>query len=189
MRGVHAPGVDVVHLGDDLEAAGLVARVQRAREAVVALAVGEEAPGGGRLALFRVAGEGLVHPVVLGPRPQGEAVRDALGHDEEIALAILDGPEGGLERAPALMHEVDERRRVVLEEVVHGGGGRGDVHGHGGIGHQPRHAAIGVPRRRRLRHSERVMRATRRSHRRFPVRRPGAAVQHARLRRDPVVGG
>ena len=174
MRGVHAPRVDVVHLGDDLEAARLVARVQRAREPVVALAMGEEAPGGGRLALLRITGEGLVHPVVLGPRPEREAMRDALGHDEEIALAVLDGPEGGLERAPALMHEVDERGRVVLEEVVHRGGGRGEVHRHRGIGHQPRHPSIDVARRRRFRHGERVMRAAHRPHRRLPVRRPGA---------------
>ena len=149
MGGVHATRVHALHLGDDLEAPRLVARVERARIAVVALAVREEAAGGGRLALLGIAREALVHPVVLGPGRDGEAMRDALGHDQEVALPVFDGPERRLQRAPALMHEVDARGGVVLEEVVHRRLRRRHVHGHGGVGDQPRHAAVHVAGGRR----------------------------------------
>jgi len=46
-------------------------------------------------------------------------MREALGDDEEVPLPVLDGPERRLERAAALVNEVDHRGRVVLEEVVH----------------------------------------------------------------------
>mgnify|MGYP003694294351 CR=1 FL=1 len=117
---------------------------------VVAATVGQELPGGGRLGLLRIAREALVHPVVLRTRAELEAMGDALGHDEEIALAVGDGSERRLERARALVDEEHESGRVMLEEVVHGRSGRRHVHGRRGIGHEPAHAAIDIARGRGL---------------------------------------
>src|SRR5262249_48818356 len=149
--------------GDDLEAARLVARVERAGELVVAPAVSEELPRARRLRLLRASREAFVDPVVLRPRRDLEAMGDALGHDEDIALAVDDGAEGRLERASALVDEEHEGRRMVLEEVVHGRGGRGYVHGNGGIGDQPPQAAVHVEAGPRLRLSERVVDAAERA--------------------------
>jgi len=52
---VHAPRVNVADLGDDLEAARSVARVERARIAIVARAVGDEAARARRLRLLGIA--------------------------------------------------------------------------------------------------------------------------------------
>src|SRR5207249_10472048 len=103
MRRMHAPGEGAVGLGDDLEPSRLVARIERARELVVAPAVGQELPRSHRLGFLRIAREALVDPVVLRTRVELEAVRDALGDDEEIALAVGDGAERRLEYARALV--------------------------------------------------------------------------------------
>ena len=57
VRGMHAARVEAIDLGDDLEAAALVARVERAREAIVGAAVRDEVAGGRRLRLLRIARE------------------------------------------------------------------------------------------------------------------------------------
>src|SRR5262249_57507311 len=71
---VDAARIDVADLRDDLEAAGLVSRVERARKLVIAPAVRDELPGRRRFGLLGIAGEALVHPVVVLPRPELEAV-------------------------------------------------------------------------------------------------------------------
>src|SRR5262249_25566270 len=186
LRGVAPPRVGGVGLGDNLEAPGLVARVQRAREPVVAPAMGEELPRGRRLRLLGVSRKTLVDPVVLPTRRELEAMGDALGHDEEIALAVGDGAEGRLERASALVDEEHEGRRMVLEEVVHGRGGRGYVHGNGGIGDQPPQAAVYVEAGHRLRLAERVVDAAEWTQRRLPVRSEARAVEETTLLGQPV---
>src|SRR6266542_2425188 len=188
MGGVDAPRVDLADLGDDLEPARLIARVERAGKAIVAAAMGDELPGGRRLALLRIAGEALVYPIVMRPGPELEAMRDPFGHDEKIALAVLDGPEDRLERAAPAVDEEHQRRRMMLEEVVHWRGRRRDTHGDGGIGHQPRHAAVDVARLGRLHDIERVVSAAEGAESGFPVGGELPCVQHARLVGQPVRG-
>src|SRR5262249_30948155 len=167
---------------------GLVARVEGARELVVAPAVGEELPRGRGLRLLRISREGLIHPVVLRPRLELEAVGDALGHDEEIALAVGDGAEGGLERPRALVDEEHEGGRVVLEEVVHGRGGRRHVHGGGAVGDQASQAPGGGTARRRLRLAKGVMDTAEGTQRRLPVGCEARAVEEPALLGQPVGG-
>src|SRR5262250_2868808 len=107
MRGMKVARVDAVDLGADLEPARLVARVERARIAIVAGTVRDEAARARRLSLLRICRERVVHPVVLAAGAELEAMRDALGHDEEVACAIFDRSERRLQRAAAVVDEVD----------------------------------------------------------------------------------
>jgi hypothetical protein len=113
-----------------------------------------------------------------------EAMREALGDDEEVPLPVLDGPERRLERAAALVDEIDHRGRVVLEEVVHRRRRRRDVHRRRRVGDEARHAAVEIARRRRGRDGQQQMRAADGRERRLPGGREG--VEDARLAGQPV---
>ncbi len=181
---VHPPRVDAVDLGDNLEAPSLIDRLGRTRVPVVAPAVSDEVPGRRRLRLLGVAGEALVHPVVLRTRRRIETVRDPLGNDQEVALGVGNRSEGRLQGAAPLVDEEDHRGRVVLEEVFHRRTRGRHIHRRRRVRDQLCHPAVGVGRVFGRHHPQREVGAPDRAQRRLPV--GGEPVQHPRLVREPV---